>query len=64
MSQELNLFGVYIAPFVGDLLRAAVIFFILRGLLARIRLSGRVWHPALFELCLFVLVLTATVYLT
>jgi hypothetical protein len=64
MSQELNLFGVYFAPFVGDLLRAAVLFFILRGLLARTRFSGRVWHPALFELCLFTLVLTATVYLT
>jgi hypothetical protein len=63
MNHELNLFGVYVAPFVGDLLCAALIFFILRGLLARTRLSGRVWHPALFELCLFVFVLTATVYL-
>ncbi|MCW2283752.1 hypothetical protein M2323_001816 [Rhodoblastus acidophilus] len=64
MTHELNLFGVYLAPFVGDLLRAALVFFILRGLLARARLSRRVWHPALFELCLFVLVLSATVYLT
>lgn len=64
MTHELNLFGVYLAPFVGDLLRAALVFFILRGLLARTRLSRRVWHPALFELCLFVLVLSATVYLT
>jgi protein AaeX len=63
MNHELNIFGVYVAPFVGDLLCAALIFFILRGLLARTRLSARVWHPALFEVCLFVFVLTATVYL-
>jgi mannose/fructose/N-acetylgalactosamine-specific phosphotransferase system component IID len=64
MTHEFNLFGVYLAPFAGDLLRATVVFFILRALLARLRLSGRVWHPALFELCLFVLVFSATVYLT
>ena len=64
MTHELNLFGVYFAPFVGDLLWAALAFFILRSLLARTRLLARVWHPALFELCLFVSVLSATVYLT
>ncbi len=51
MTHELNLFGVYFAPFVGDFLQAALAFFILRGLLARSRLQARVWHPALFELC-------------
>ncbi len=64
MTHELNLFGVYFAPFVGDFLQAALAFFILRGLLARSRLLARVWHPALFELSLFVSVLSATVYLT
>jgi hypothetical protein len=63
MTHELDLFGVYVAPFAGDLFRAALAFLVLRALLARTRLFRRVWHPALFELCLFVLVLSATVYL-
>jgi uncharacterized membrane-anchored protein len=63
MIRELNLFGVYVAPFMGDLFIAAVVFFLLRWLCARSGLLSRVWHAALFELCLLVAALSLVVYL-
>ena len=63
MTRELNLFGVYVAPFMGDLFIAAIVFFLLRWLCVRAGLLSRVWHAALFELCLFVFALTFVVYI-
>jgi protein AaeX len=63
MIRELNLFGVYVAPFMGDFFVAAFVFFPLRWLCARSGLLSRVWHAALFELCLFVGALSLVVYL-
>lgn len=62
MTRELNLFGVYVAPFMGDLFIAAIVFFLLRWLCSRSGLLSHVWHVALFELCLFVFALTLVVY--
>jgi uncharacterized membrane-anchored protein len=47
----------------GDLFIAAVVFFLLRWLCARSGLLSRVWHAALFELCLLVAALSLVVYL-
>jgi hypothetical protein len=63
MIPELNLFGVYFAPFIGDFLIAALVFFLLRWLCAVTGLLSRVWHVALFELCLFFFALTSVVYM-
>lgn len=63
MIRELNLFGVYVAPFMGDFLIAALVFLLLRWLCAVTGLLSRVWHVALFELCLFVFALTFVVYM-
>ena len=63
MTGELNLFGVYVAPFVGDLVIGAFVFLLLRWLCGGTGLLSRVWHVALFELCLFVFAFTFVVYL-
>ena len=63
MIRELNLYGVYVAPFLGDLVFTAPVYFVLRWLCARSGLLSRVWHTALFELCLLIGALTLVVYL-
>jgi protein AaeX len=55
---ELNLFGVYIAPISVMLVAAWVITIALRRLVARFGLLRHVWHPALFVLSIFVVVLS------
>jgi hypothetical protein len=62
MSREVNVFGVYFAPFAADLLIAFAIFLPLRWLCARTGLFAPFWHVALVELCLFVAVLAFKVY--
>lgn len=63
MTSEINLFGVYFAPFAGDLAIAFLLFLPLRWLFARAGLFARFWHVALVELSLFVVVLAFAVYL-
>ena len=58
MLQEINLFGLCVSPVVVHLALAAPPFLACRWLLARTRLLSRLWHPALFELCLFIIVVT------
>jgi hypothetical protein len=56
---EINLFGVYVAPLSVMLVVAWVITIALRRVVARFGLLNHVWHPALFVLCVFVMVLSA-----
>jgi hypothetical protein len=56
--KELNFGGIYVSPFVGDLLVAFLIYYLIRRFLIRGKLEGRVWHPQLFNLCLFLIVLS------
>jgi len=62
MPKEINIYGVCLSPFVGYLLAAIPPFFAARWLLARFNLLSRFWHPALFELSLFVSILTLVAY--
>lgn len=52
MYTEVNLAGVYIAPFILYVLAATPIFLAIRHALARFGFLGWVWHPALFEAAL------------
>ncbi|MGJ4889352.1 DUF1656 domain-containing protein [Bradyrhizobium sp. HKCCYLRH3099] len=61
MYREINLFGVYFAPFVGMLLLAWVATLPLSFLGARLRMNRLVWHPGLFNLSIYVIVLSAIV---
>ena len=58
---EINLFGVYVAPISMMLVAAWVITMFLRRATARFGLLNRVWHPALFELSVFVVILSAII---
>jgi hypothetical protein len=41
----------------------AVIFLPLRFVLGRLRVFGAVWHPALFEVALYLIITGAIIYL-
>jgi uncharacterized membrane protein len=60
--KELNVGGVFVAPMVGYLVIACGLYLVVR----RRFLPGierRVWHPALFKLALFVILLTVVALL-
>ena len=56
---EINLFGVYIAPISAMIVAAWVLTVVLRRATARFGLLNHVWHPALFVLSVFVIILSA-----
>lgn len=52
MYSEVNLAGVYVAPFMLYVCAAVPIFLVFRVALGRSGFLGWVWHPALFETAL------------
>lgn len=58
---EINVFGVLISPFVPLMALAFAITMGLRWLAVRLGWARKIWHPALFEFSVFVIVLTITV---
>jgi hypothetical protein len=64
MLKEVNLGGAYVAPIVLYLLLATPIFLVCRWGLARLGVLAFVWHPALFEIALFGVILAALVPLS
>jgi len=58
MLKEINLDGVYVSPFVGYLAAALIIFWPLRMLFDRWALQRYVWHRPLFDLSVFVIILS------
>jgi hypothetical protein len=60
---EINLFGVYVAPISLMMAAAWVIMIGLRRVAARFGLLRYVWHPALFVVAAYVIVLSSMVLL-
>jgi hypothetical protein len=58
---EINLFGLYVAPIAVILAVAWVVYILLRRAGDRFGLSEQVWHPALFELALYVIIVSSIV---
>jgi hypothetical protein len=58
---EVNILGVYIAPFAPMMLAAWLITLPIQRLADRIGVARRVWHPALFNLAVYVAVLSIVV---
>jgi hypothetical protein len=54
---DMNFFGVYIAPFVPMLIVAGIVTGPLLRLANLVGLSRWVWHPALFNITIYVIVL-------
>ncbi len=61
--QEVNLFGVYVAPISLMMLAAWVILLLLRRVIDRFNLLRYVWHPALFTFAIYVILLSSIVLL-
>jgi hypothetical protein len=58
---EINLFGLYVAPIVVILAAAWIVYLLLRRAGDRFGLTPLVWHPALFELALYVIIVSSIV---
>ena len=58
---EIDLFGILIPPLVPLIALAFAITMTLRGLAVDIGLVRWIWHPALFEFSVFLIVLAAAV---
>jgi hypothetical protein len=56
--KEINLGGIFISPIAADLAIALLIFYLLRRFLLRGNIEGRVWHPQLFNLCIYLVILS------
>jgi hypothetical protein len=57
MIGEVSLFGLYMPPLLLLMLPALLVSRVLARVLARIGFYRLVWHPALFDISLFVIVL-------
>jgi hypothetical protein len=61
---EIDLFGVYVAPIALILAAGALAFAVLRRATDRFGLLRRVWHPALFEIAVYaILVSSLTIFI-
>ncbi len=58
MIQEVNLLGIYVAPFAAFLFWAFLVFIPLRIWLDRIEIQKWVWHRSLFEVAVFLIILS------
>jgi Protein of unknown function (DUF1656) len=58
MLKEINLDGIFIAPFAAYLFVALLIFIPLRHLFDRYAVQGIVWHRPLFDVSVFVIILS------
>jgi protein AaeX len=58
---EVNVFGVYVAPISVMMVAAWMVTIALRRAAARFGLMPHVWHPALFEFAIFMIVLSSMV---
>lgn len=61
MYEEVNFLGVYFAPFVVMLLVAWLLTQPLNMISNRYSLSSHVWHGALFNFCIYIVVLAGVV---
>lgn len=58
---EIDVFGVLISPLIPLMALAGTITLVLRVVAVRLGWVRFIWHPALFEFSVFLIVLTATV---
>ena len=61
MIAELDIFGVLVAPIVAYALLAIPPLLVLRWALARLGFFRFIWHPALFEVSLYLIILSVFV---
>ena len=57
---EINLFGVYVAPMSLLMVSAWIVTIALRWIANRFGLLRYVWHPSLFVLAVYIIVLSSS----
>ncbi|MGA0565145.1 DUF1656 domain-containing protein [Ancylobacter sp. VNQ12] len=62
MLAEIDLFGIFVPTFLLLALAAMLVTRIVSRLLDRLRIGPLIWHRALFDLAVFVLVAGAAYY--
>ncbi len=58
MIKEVNLDGIFVAPFAADLVVALLIFWPLRLLFDRWSVQRWFWHRSLFDISVFVIIVS------
>jgi nitric oxide reductase large subunit len=58
---EINIFGVYVAPFAPMMLAAWLIARPLQRMRDRFGITRFVWHPALFNIAVYIIILSLIV---
>jgi hypothetical protein len=58
MLKEINIFGIYVAPFVGYFALALLIFYPIRLVFDRVAIQRWVWHRPLFDISVFIIILS------
>jgi hypothetical protein len=64
MIGEVSIYGLFVPPLLLLTLAALVVCRLLNLVLAKVGFYRAVWHPALFNLSIFVIVLGALTYYT
>jgi hypothetical protein len=62
--EEINLFGVYVAPLSVLMLAAWIVTTVLRRVADRFGWLDQVWHPALFVFAVYLIVLATMTLIT
>lgn len=57
MLTNVNVYGFYISPIAANVAVTIVLFYFIRRMLARLGINQLVWHPNLFEIALFSIIL-------
>jgi len=64
MIKEIDVAGVYLPPFLACMAGAAAVWYLARLLIGRLGLDRLIWHPALFNTALYVILLSILVAAT
>jgi hypothetical protein len=64
MIKEIDLGGVYVSPFLAYMAVTGIAWYMMRRLLDRAGFYRSVWHPALFNTALYVMLLSIFVVVT
>ncbi|MBZ6078111.1 DUF1656 domain-containing protein [Microvirga puerhi] len=62
MIKEIDLFGIFLPPLFAYAGLAALLWLVLRALLRWVGAYRLIWHPALFNTALYVLILSGCIF--
>jgi hypothetical protein len=63
MAGEIDLFGVIVSPFLVIVIMTIPLHSLLKRLLSNAKIYQKVWHPPLFDIALYVILLCSLVHI-